>query len=248
MWPSWPRLSPTEKTLASRKRWRSSLPQERTSTRRLWLARLPARPALTGGHCSARGGKQRRTPGRRDVDRRGGGCGSNGCRWPNAAARRCRAGPLGLRGTLHQPRRIPRRLVAAGGVAAPLAVLVEQQGTCAWRSAKPSDVAFRWLEGRGVRPVLRIAQQSKSGRRWRQTPSLTLGGRWFVHQLVDQYALRKDDACRLQRDEASARLQRPILHGRCRSLRKLASSFGRLMVGLGAEPPAWPPISWRQTG
>ncbi len=33
---------------------------------------------------------------------------------------------------------------------------------------------------------------------------------------------------------------------RCRSFRKLVSSFGRLMDGVGADLPAWPPDSWQE--
>lgn len=35
-------------------------------------------------------------------------------------------------------------------------------------------------------------------------------------------------------------------YARCRSFRKLISSFGRLMDGLGVRPPAWPPLAWRE--
>ena len=34
-------------------------------------------------------------------------------------------------------------------------------------------------------------------------------------------------------------------HARCRSFRKLVGSFGRLMDGVGADLPAWPPDSWQ---
>ena len=32
----------------------------------------------------------------------------------------------------------------------------------------------------------------------------------------------------------------------CRSFRKLVGSFGRLVVGVGADLPAWPPPAWRR--
>ena len=34
-------------------------------------------------------------------------------------------------------------------------------------------------------------------------------------------------------------------HARCRSFRKLVGSFGRLMDGVGADLPAWPPSAWQ---
>lgn len=34
-------------------------------------------------------------------------------------------------------------------------------------------------------------------------------------------------------------------YARCRSFRKLIGTFGRLMEGLGVDPPAWPPSTWR---
>ena len=35
-------------------------------------------------------------------------------------------------------------------------------------------------------------------------------------------------------------------HARCRSFRKLISSFGRLMESLGVDLPAWPPKAWQE--
>ena len=35
-------------------------------------------------------------------------------------------------------------------------------------------------------------------------------------------------------------------HARCRSFRKLISSFGRLMESLGVDLPAWPPRAWQE--
>lgn len=35
-------------------------------------------------------------------------------------------------------------------------------------------------------------------------------------------------------------------YARCRSFRKLISSFGRLMGGLGVDLPAWPPPAWQE--
>ena len=37
-------------------------------------------------------------------------------------------------------------------------------------------------------------------------------------------------------------------YARCRSFRKLVSSFGRLMDGLGVALPAWPPPAWQESG
>lgn len=36
-------------------------------------------------------------------------------------------------------------------------------------------------------------------------------------------------------------------YARCRSFRKLISSFGRLMGGLGVDLPDWPPRAWLET-
>ena len=35
-------------------------------------------------------------------------------------------------------------------------------------------------------------------------------------------------------------------YDRCRSFRKLVDSFGRLMVSLGVDLPAWPPRTWQE--